>query len=326
MNKIQRRTFLALALAASLGGAVGQAWAEYPDRPIRLIVPYAPGGGTDITARVIAAHLSPMLGQPVVVENKPGGGAQIGTREVAEAAPDGYTLLMGSNGMCIDVSLYDRLPYDPANDFIPVAPAGISPNLLLVNSASLPVKSVKELVEYAKAHPGELNFGSAGLGQTPHLAGELFNLMSGTQITHVPFKGSGESTVNLLSGTVQMSFATMPSTIEYIKAGQLTALAIASPARTPFLPDVPTMIEAGYPEFIAQTWTGIFVPKGTPPEIVTKLNESIVAVMKSPEVIELLKKSGLETQPMNPQEFSDYFNAEVSRWGKVIKEANIHVE
>ncbi|MGV6874988.1 Bug family tripartite tricarboxylate transporter substrate binding protein [Pseudochelatococcus sp. B33] len=326
MNHIYRRTLFSLMLAVSLGAAVGPAWADYPDRPIRLIVPYAPGGGTDIAARVIAAHLSPMLGQPVVVENKPGGGAQIGTREVADAAPDGYTLLMGSNSMCIDISLYDSLPYDPAKDFIPVAPAGISPNLLLVNAASLPVKSVSELVDYEKAHPGKLNFGSAGLGQTPHLAGELFNLMAGTRITHVPFKGSGESTVNLLSGTVQMSFATMPSTIEYIKSGQLAALAIAAPERTPFLPDVPTMIEMGYPEFIAQTWTGIFVPAGTPPEIVTRLNSSIVTVLESPEVIDLLKKSGLETQPMTPQQFADYFNAEVSRWGKVIREAKISVE
>jgi tripartite-type tricarboxylate transporter receptor subunit TctC len=317
-------TFAAAIAAAAMTG-LSTAEAAYPDQAIHLIVPYAPGGGTDITARIIAAHLEPILKQPVVVENKPGGGAQIGTRYVAEAKPDGYTLLMGSNGMCIDISLFNNLPYDATKDFIPITMAGSSPNLLLVNP-SLGVNPVAELVALAKSKPGEINFGSAGIGQTPHLAGEMLKMMAGIDITHVPFKGSAESTVNLLSGTVQMSFATMPSTLEYIKSGQLKALAIASDKRSPELPDVPTMEELGYPGFLAATWTGIFAPAGTPSDIIDKLNTSIVQVLQSQEVLDLLHKHGLEVHPMKPDEFAKYFADEVTRWGDVIKKADVHLE
>ncbi len=260
----------------------------YPTKPIRLVVPFPPGGATDILAREVAKHLTEAWGQSVVVDNRPGAGGNIGSELVAKAAPDGYTLEMGTVGThAINASLYSKMPYDHVKDFVPVILVAGVPNVLEVNP-SVPVNSVQELIAYAKANPGKLNFASSGAGTSIHLSGELFKVMAGVQMTHVPYKGSAPALQDLLGGQVQLMFDNLPPSLPQIKAGKLRALAVTSTTRAPALPDVPTVAEAGLPGFEASSWFGVLAPAGTPPAIVAKLNAEIAKWLTSPEAKEKL--------------------------------------
>src|SRR5438045_3343206 len=273
-----------IALAAF---AFAQASATYPTKPIRLVVPFPPGGATDILAREVAKHLTDAWGQSVVVDNRPGAGGNIGSELVAKAAPDGYTLEMGTVGThAINASLYSKMPYDHVKDFAPVILVAGVPNVLVVNP-EVPVKSVPELVAYAKANPGKLNFASSGSGTSIHLSGELFKTMTGVQMTHVPYKGSAPALTDLIGGQVQLMFDNLPSSPTFIKAGKLRALAVPSPTRAPALPDVPTVADT-VPGFEASSWFGVLAPAGTPPEIIARINGEVTKWLATPEAKEKL--------------------------------------
>jgi tripartite-type tricarboxylate transporter receptor subunit TctC len=312
-----------LALAAL---APAQAPAAYPTKPIRLVVPFPPGGATDILAREVAKHLTDAWGQSVVVDNRPGAGGNIGSELVAKAAPDGYTLEMGTVGThAINSSLYSKMPYDHIKDFVPVILVAGVPNVLEVNPA-LPVNSVQELIAYAKANPNKLNFASSGAGTSIHLSGELFKVMAGVQMTHVPYKGSAPALADLIGGQVQLMFDNLPPSLPQIKAGKLRALAVTSATRAPALPDVPTVAEAGLPGFEASSWFGVLAPAGTPPAIVTKLNAEIAKWLTSPEAKEKLASVGANIAGGTPEDFARHIQAETSKWAKVVKESGAKVD
>src|SRR4030095_5020494 len=289
MTSMLHRWVLCIVLALVSPLACAQ---TYPTKPIRLVVPFPPGGATDILARDVAQKLSDAWGQSFVVDNRPGAGGNIGSELVAKAAPDGYTLEMGTVGThAINASLYAKMPYDHVKDFVPVILVAGVPNVLVVNP-SVPVNSVAELIAYAKANPGKLNFASSGNGTSIHLSGELFKVMAGVQITHVPYKGSAPALQDLLGGQVQLMFDNLPPSLPQIKAGKLKALAVTSTTRAAALPDVPTMAESGLPGFEASSWFGVLAPAGTPPAIVAKLNAEIGKWLASPEAKEKLAKQG----------------------------------
>ena len=313
------------AALAVVGGALAQA-PTYPTKPIRLVVPFPPGGATDILARDVAQKLTESWGQAVVVDNRPGAGANIGTELVAKSAPDGYTLLMGTVGThAINPSLYAKLPYDHVKDFAPVILVAGVPNVLVVNPA-LPVNSVAELIAYAKANPGKLNFASSGSGTSIHLSGELFKVMAGVEMVHVPYKGSAPAVQDLIGGQVQLMFDNLPPSLPQIKAGKLRALAVTSAARAPALPDVPTMAEAGLPGFEASSWFGILAPTGTPPAIVAKLNAEIAKWLATPEAKEKLAKQGANAAGGSPEDFAKHIAAETAKWAKVVKDSGAKVD
>ncbi len=310
-----------LALAA--GGAHAQAW---PNRPIRFILPTAPGGAADLTARILADKLTASLGQSVYVDSKPGAGGNIGVDLAAKSPPNGYTMVLGIIGaIAINVSLYEKLPYNPATDLLPVTQAVNALNVLVVNPA-LPVKTVAELVAYAKANPGKLNFASTGPGQTDHLAGELFNSLAGIKMVHVPYKGGPAAMQDLLAGNVQVMFATVTTALGSIKAGKVRPLAMTGARRNIVLPDVPTIAEAGLPDYVVNNWYGVFVPAGTPPEIVARLNDEIGKALNSPDVKQRLLESGLEVAPSSAAEFGTYVQTETRKWAKVIKDAGVKID
>ena len=310
-----------LALAA--GGAQAQAW---PNRPIRFILPTAPGGAADLTARILADKLTASLGQSVYVDSKPGAGGNIGVDLAAKSPPNGYTMVLGIIGaIAINVSLYEKLPYNPATDLLPVTQAVNALNVLVVNPA-LPVKTVAELVAYAKANPGKLNFASTGPGQTDHLAGELFNSLAGIKMVHVPYKGGPAAMQDLLAGNVQVMFATVTTALGSIKAGKVRPLAMTGARRNIVLPDVPTIAEAGLPDYVVNNWYGVFVPAGTPPEIVARLNDEIGKALNSPDVKQRLLESGLEVAPSSAAEFGTYVQTETRKWAKVIKDAGVKID
>ena len=312
-----------LAILAVAAPAQAQ---SYPDKPIKLVVPFAPAGATDVLARIVGQKLSELEKQPVIVDNRAGAGGNIGSDAVAKAAPDGYTLLMGAVGThAINVSLYKKMPYDPVKDFIPVVLVATVPNVLVV-PASLPVNSVKELIAYGKANPGKLNFGSSGNGTSIHLSGELFKSMTGVDMQHVPYKGSGPATVDLLSGQVQMMFDNLPSAMPNIKSGKLKALAVTSAKRSPSLPDVPTIAEAGVPGYEAPSWFGILVPKGTPPEIVAKLNTDINKILAMPDTKKKFLEQGAEPAGGTPEQFAALINSEIPKWAKVVKASGAQID
>jgi tripartite-type tricarboxylate transporter receptor subunit TctC len=310
-----KRLIVALALAACAGAALAQ---PYPTHPIRLIVGFTPGGGVDINARLLAPKLSEYLGQQVVVENVPGAGTNIANERVAKSAPDGYTLLINTPAVAINMSLYRNLPFDTLRDFAPVSVFSESPNVLVVN-AKLAAQNVKELVAMARAAPGKLNYSSAGVGTTQHLAAELFKLRTGTFIVHIPYKGTSPSLTSLIAGEVDLSFANIPSIQAHVKSGRLRALAVTAAKRDPQLPGVPTMKEAGLAGVEVVVWYGVLAPAGTPPEIVHKLADGIVRATRDPDLHKRMVAQGAEPVGSTPEEFSKLLHEEVARWAEVVK-------
>lgn len=306
--------------------ALAQTPAPYPSKPIRLVVPFPAGGTTDILARAVAQKLSEAWGQQVIVDNRPGAGGNIGSDIVAKAAPDGYTLVMGTVGThAINPSLYRKMPYDHVKDFAPVILVAGVPNVLVVNS-SLPVHTVRELIDYAKANPGKLNFASSGNGTSIHLSGELFKTMAGVQMTHVPYKGSAPALTDLMGGQVQLMFDNLPSSLQLIQAGKLRAIAVTSTARAAALPDVPTIAESGLPGFEASSWFGVLAPAGTPREIVTKLNATIAAWLATPDAKDKLLSQGAIAAGGTPEAFARHIDAETAKWAKVVKMSGAHID
>ena len=317
-----RRTALALAFLAVATSAP----AQYPTKPIKLIVPFPPAGSTDLSARAVAGKLGERLGQPVIIENKPGAGGNIGTDVVAKAPPDGYTLLVGTVGThAINPSLYSKMPYDHIKDFVPVILLSSTPNVLVVYPG-LPVNSVADVIKLAKAKPGELNFASSGSGTSIHLSGELFKSMAGLQITHIPYKGSGPMQIDLISGQVNMSFDNLSAAMAQIKGGKLKALAVTGKQRSPMLPDVPTVAESGLPGYEAISWNGVFAPAGTPKEIVDKLAREIDAILKTPETRKFFAEQGGEVGGGTPDQLAAFVRAETAKWSKVVKESGAKVD
>jgi tripartite-type tricarboxylate transporter receptor subunit TctC len=314
-----------LALAALLGFAAGPAAAQgaYPNKPLRMVVTFPSGGAPDILARLFSERAQ--LGQSIVVDNKPGAGGNIGADFVAKSPPDGYTLVMGTVGThSINGALYSKMPYDMVKDFVPVAHIASAPNLLVVTN-DLPVKSVAELIAYMKANPNKLSFGSPGIGSSVHVSGELFKSMTGTQMTHVPYKGRQFAIPDLVGGQIQLMFDNMPSALPMAKEGKIRAIAQTTAKRSPAAPDVPTVAET-VPGFEATTWFAVFAPAGTPPEIVGRLNGELKRVFTLPDVQDKLKGIGLEPWLSTPEELAKYQAAEIVKWAKVVKESGAKAE
>ncbi len=312
---------VAAALFASAAG-IAFAQANYPTRAVRIVVPSSPGGGTDILSRLLTPGLSERLGQTVVVDNRPGAGSIIGNDIVAKAAPDGYTLLMGISTLAILPSMHKKLPYDAMRDLAPVSQAIAAPNILVVHP-SLPVKTVKELIAFAKKHPGELNYASAGLGTNPHLSMELFLSMAHIKMVHVAYKGLGPALVDLLAGQVVVATSTMLAGLPHVKSGRLRALGTTGAKRSSVLPNLPTVAEAGVPGYEAVQWYGLFAPAKTPKEIIAKLHGAMVAVLQSPAIKSKLAADGAEPVGNTPEEFARFLRSETDKWGKVVRTAGI---
>ncbi len=311
-------------IAAMLAGATTHAQ-NYPARAVRLVVPYVPGGGTDFTARVIAPKLSEALGQQVVVENRPGGGTNIGSDLVAKAAPDGYTLLMAGAANAINMSLYAKLPYDTLRDFAPVSLSVKGANVLLVHP-SLPVKNLKELLALARAQPGKLNYASSGIGSANHMAGELLKLVAKVNIAHVPYKGNAPALTDLIGGHVEILISGVPAVIGQIKNGRVRAIAIASLKRFPALPDTPTIDESGLKGFEATTWFGVVAPAKTSRDIVTRLNAELARIVAAPDVRERFIGEGVEPIGGSTELFTNFIRDEIDKYAKVVKAAAIAAE
>ena len=316
-----RAWFVLLAAAIAFPGAAQ----NYPSRPVRLIVGFAPGGGVDINARMLAPKLSEYLGQQVVVENVPGAGTNIANERVAKSAPDGHTLLINTAAVAINMSLYRNLPFHTLRDFAPVSLFSQSPNVLVVN-AKLPVTSVKDLVALARSSPGKLNYSSAGVGTTQHLAAELFKLRTGTFIVHIPYKGSAPSLTALIAGEVDLSFANIPAIQGHVNSGRLRALAATAAKRDAQLPDVPTMKEAGVGGVEVVVWYGVLAPAGTPRDIVQKLADGIIRATRDPEVRRRMLEQGAEPVGSTPEEFAKLLREEVARWAEVVKISGARAE
>lgn len=313
---------LASAAAFMLALASAAAADDYPNRPVRLIIPFPAGGSNDVVGRLVAVQLSDKLGQQVWVDNRAGAGGVIGTEAAANATPDGYTLLIVSLAHAVNPSLY-KLSYDPVKSFTPIAIMATGPNVLAVNPA-LPVNSVKELVALAKAKPGELEYASAGIGSFQHLGGELFKLTAGVNILHVPYKGGGPSMQDVIAGHVKIIFSSLVQTTPFVQSGQLRALGVGGLTRSPVLPDVPTIAEAGLPGYHADNWWGIVAPAGTPAPIIEKLYGAVRAAQQSPEVQQVFAREGATTVTMTSAEFGAYIESEMVKWARVVKEGNIN--
>jgi tripartite-type tricarboxylate transporter receptor subunit TctC len=315
---IARSLVLAAALALAALPMRAPAQQNYPGRPITLVVPFPPGGSTTVVARIVADRMSDLLGQPIVVENRGGAGGTVGTRSVARSPGDGYTILLGYTGtLAIGPSLYPNAGFDPRKDFAPIGRIGIAPAVLVVHP-SLPVHSVAELVAYAKAHPGELNYGSPGIGTVGHLAGEFLNSAAGVKITHVPYRGTGPAMTDLLGGHIQLVFSPVPSAYGHIVTGSLRALAVTSATRSSLLPDLPTIAEAGLPGYEAALRYGLVAPAGTAPAIIARLNKDLTATLALPEVRRELANDGAETLPSTPEEYAADIDREATSWSKVV--------
>jgi tripartite-type tricarboxylate transporter receptor subunit TctC len=312
---------LAAALVACSSTTFAQAW---PSRPVRMVVPLSPGGFADVPARIISPRLSTALGQQVFVENKPGAGGTIGTDFVAKSKPDGYTLLFTGTPHVISAWLYKSLPYDSLKDFAPVSLVASGPYVVVVNP-QLPVGSVRELVAAAKAQPGRIDFASSGNGSAQHLVGALFNTMAGVDLNHVPYKGSGPAMQDLLSGQVKVSFAGIPNVMPHVKAGRLRALAVTTPQRSPDLPDVPTVAEAGVPGYEATLWLNISAPAGTPAELVNRLYTETAKVLQDPEVQQGFRAAGVEATVLAPEPLGAFIRSEYEKWGRVVRETGATV-
>ena len=321
---IGRRFALAALLIVALGSAASAQ--PYPARPIKLIVPFPPGGPVDVAARIVAQHLPRTLGQTVIVENRAGAAGALGAKAVAGAEPDGYTLLCGNISTLVVVPVVtDRRDYDPAKAFTPIAKISQNHEVLVVHP-TFPARSVAELVAHAKANPGKLNFGSAGHGNATHLAAELFKLKTGTDIVHVPYKGAAEAVTGVLSGQVQMFFGDIAGVLPLMQEGKLRALAVSSTSRNALVPELPTMIESGVPDYVVLTYVGVVAPAGTPAAIVDKLNAAINASLLAPEVAAAFARLGAELGPASPQDFAAFLADETRKWTQVAKAANIKIE
>lgn len=332
-TKASRRQFSlgALATAAVMGAGLlaavpAAAQAAYPSKTITIIVPFAAGGTTDILARIVAQGLTAELGQTVIVDNRAGAGGNIGGQAAARATADGYTLFMGTVGThAINASLYKKMPFDPIKDFAPLTRVANVPNLLVANPKQ-PFKTVKELIAYAKANPGKLNFASSGNGSSIHLSGELFKSMTKIDMQHVPYKGSAPAMTDLLGNQVGIMFDNMPSAIQHVRSGKLRALAVTTAKRSPELPDVPTIAEAGVPGYEATSWFGMFAPAATPPAIITTLNNAIVKVLAKPEVKKQINDQGAEVYSETPAHFADFIQKESAKWSKVVKDSGASMD
>lgn len=321
--KPRRRAIAALLALALAGPVAAQTW---PEKPIRLVVGFAPGGFTDVLARVIGQKLQERLGQPVVVENRAGAAGTLGADLVAKAKPDGYTLLLGhSNSNAVAPALYPKLPYDVLRDFTPIIRVATTPLLLTVNPA-VAARDVKSFVALAKSSPGALSFASSGSGSAQHLAAARFMLATKTQMTHIPYKGSGQAIVDLLSGQVQLNFESPPNVLSHAKAGKLRVLAITSDKRSPLLPDVPTLAEAGVPNAEMLQWFAVLGPAKMPREITQKLNTEIAAILKLPDVVEKIASQGGEIVAGSSDEFAAFLITDTAAWARLVKEANVHLD
>jgi tripartite-type tricarboxylate transporter receptor subunit TctC len=310
------------AAAASSLGAAGAKAAGYPERPVKIIVPFAPAGPTDIMARILVAHLGGAIGGTAIVENKPGAGGNIGIGAAAHAEPDGHTLLITSSAYVVNPSLYAKIPYDPYTDFAPIAELGTSPNVILVDP-KLGVNSISDLIARAKANPDELNYASPGIGTTPHLSGELFKIVGRIQLTHVPFSGAGPAIQAVLTGTTQIAFAALPPAHPHIESGALKALAVTGAHRWFDLPDVPTMVELGYTDFISDTFQGFLAPAKTPPAIVELLSTRSIEILKTPAIAEQLRNNGFEVIANGPDGMRKRIADEVPKWHDIVAKAGI---
>ena len=323
MNSIRRRV---LFLPAAALAATSLARAEaYPTHPVRAIVPFPPGGATDIVARPIVQELSKRLGQPFIVENVPGASGDIGTAKAAKAAPDGHTLLFAYSSHVVNLSLFDKVPYDPVRDFAPITLAAASPAVLSVHPA-FPAKTLEELIALIKANPGKHTYASGGTGTQPHLAAEQLRLSLGLDIAHVPFNGGGPALVSMIAGHTPVGFTTLPPTVPHIKSGRLRALAIAGAKRSRSVPDVPTMAEAGYPDVDGDTWVGVFAPAGTDKQLVALLNREIVEILSQSTMRERLVDQGYEPVGNRPDEFAAQIRTEIAKWAKLIRSAGIKAQ
>ncbi len=318
---VVRFILVLLVLCAALPSAAQ----NYPTKPVRIVAPFPPGGSVDVVARLVAAKLTENLGQQVIVENRSGASGNIGTELVANSPPDGYTLLIQTIPFVANQFLLSRVPYDPIRDFAPISLMASSPSLVTVHP-SVPVHSVKELIALARAKPGQLNYAAAGVGTNPHIAGELFNLLAGVNIVAVQFKGGGPADLGTIGGEVEMTFGNISQEIGYVNGGRLRALAVTSAKRSPVLPDLPTVAEAGVPGYEFLTWHGILAPKATPRPIVTLLNEQLKKVFTAPGQTRLWQERGLDVIASSPEEFAAHLENEQKKWGRVIKERGIKAE
>ena len=327
MRTIARRSLfglLAVALMPFLPADAADP--AYPAKPVRIVVPFAAGGGVDILTRVLAQHLSDRLGQQVLVENRPGAGGNVGVDAVAKSAPDGYTLVMGTTGThAINPGLYPNLAYDPLRDFKPITLVASVPNLLVVNP-SVKVESLKELIALAKSRPGQLNFGSFGNGTSNHLSGELLKSAAGVDITHVPYKSAPQGVSDLIAGELSLMFVNMPLALPHVQSGKLRALAVTGSKRSSTLPDLPTMIEAGLPDYQVESWYGLLAPAGTPDDIVTRLHRETVAVLDMPAVKEFFAKQGAEPVTSSSAELERVIAGDMRQWSEVIKRSGARVD
>lgn len=314
---------LALVLAASLPPAHAQAW---PGKPVRIIVPFPPGGGVDFIARVVGKHLAERLGQQLVIDNRAGANGIVGLEVLRNAPPDGYTIGAASQGpLAINPSLYPKLPYDTLRDFAPISNMVLFP-LMLVVHPSLPVKSVRELIALARARPGEIAYSSPGIGNTGHLAAELFNFMAKVKTTHVPYKGTAPANAAVLGGEAHITFSSIPSVIQFVRAGRLRALGVGQAQRIPTMADIPTIAEMGIPGFEAYAWGGMLAPAATPRDLVVRLNREIVTILTQKEVADMLLREGTIPVPGTPEEFGHYIRSEIEKWGRIVRMANIKGE
>ena len=307
------------ALAAVVANAVFAA--DYPTRPIRVAIPFPPGGTSDILTRIIGEKLTAALGQQIVVDNRPGAGGVIATDIVAKSNPDGHTLYMAFVSHAINPYVYAKLPYDTEKDFAPIALFAVSPNIVVV-TPSLPANSIKELVALAKGKPGQLSYASAGVGTNSHLSAEMLNALAGIKMLHVPYKGAPQANADVAGGAVNLHIPSMPVTVPLIKAGRLKAIAVTSTKRSPVFPDVPTVAET-FPGYESLAWYGFIGPKGTPQPVITRLNTEIARAVKMPDFIDALAKQGADATYMGPKEFGDYIRAELKRWGEAVKTAGL---
>lgn len=320
------RTALVGCLLGGLIASVTAVYAQnYPTKAIRLVVPYPPGGGTDIIGRTVAAKLTSVFGQQVIVDNRGGAGGTIGTEIVAKSAGDGYTILMAPTSHVINPSIYRKLPYNTEKDFVSITLAA-SATIVLASHPSLPVKSVKELIAYAKKRPGDINFGSAGNGTVFHLTGELFKRQAGIDMVHVPFKGGGPTVANLVGGQVSLAFETMLALSPHIKAGKVRALAVTSAKRSSVMPELPTIAELGFPDIVAENWYGFYAPAGTPKGVIARLNTEIVKALKQPDVKETFRGLGTEVVGSTSAELDDFVRKELAKWSKTAKEAGARLD
>ena len=316
------RVVTLLAAVVGLGASVPSLAQDYPNRPIRFIVPYPPGGGTDVVARIMNEALAESLGQPIIIDNKGGAAGNVGTDVAAKAPADGYNILFTLSSHTINPKLYDKLPFDVERDFVPISLAAMIPHILVANP-SVPANNLKELIALAKANPGKLNYASVGTGSPAHIAGELLKLKTGIDIVHIPYKGGGPAVIDTIGGQVQLAFVSMPAAWQHVKAGKLKAIAVASSKRSVAAPDLPTIAESGFPGYESGTWYGLMAPARTARDVVTRLNGAVVKAVQMADVREKLLAQGADPVITTPEQMGDFVRNEIAKWGKVAKAAGI---